>query len=161
LRAAGATDVNNPTDPQVLKAIELLNLKQVTTDNLADGMWGVWIAKNQAAVLRNPRLRSLIREATYFEDFTAFSQGHYDRKSEGVELQAALFSGFGRILKNHGIEASDRMPPEKAAPIVEEAMNYMERVIYNYDARSRAAENFWNNVDQAHAIAQKAVLFEV
>ncbi|HSA58204.1 MAG TPA: hypothetical protein VLJ37_00785 [bacterium] len=154
LRAAGAKDVNNPTDAQVREAMRLMNIKEVATDNLADGAWSVWMAEHQAEVLRNPELRGLIREATYFEDFTAFSQGKYDRNDPAVELQASLFSEYGKILAQHGIKGSDRIPPDKAEAIMTETMTAMDKMISDPVSRAKAAETFWTNVDAARAKAE-------
>lgn len=160
LRAAGAKDVNNPTDVQVREAMRLLNIKEVATDNLADGAWSVWMAEHQAEVLRNPELRGLIREATYFEDFTAFSQGKYDRNDPAVELQASLFSEYGKILAQHGIKGSDRIPPDKAEAIMTETVTAMDKMISDPGSRAKAAETFWTNVDAARAKAEGAVIYE-
>lgn len=160
LRAAGAKDINHPTDAQVSEAMRILNLKQVTTDNLADGGWSVWMAKHQAEVMKDPDLRATIRKATYFEDFTAFSQGRYDRKDPAVELQASLFFEYGKILAKYKVEGSDRIPPDKAEAIMTETMAAMDKMIYDPAVRAETAGKFWDNVDAARAKAEKAVIYE-
>jgi hypothetical protein len=105
----------------VKKTIANLNLRQVSTDNLGDGGWCLWIARNQERVLRDPGLRRLIREATFFEDFSAFGDG-FDPKAPAVRLQLALFDRYNQIVQKHGLQMMDRLsglPTEK----VEQAMN--------------------------------------
>lgn len=160
LRASGAKDVTNPTDAQVREAMTRLNLKEVATDNLADGAWSVWMARNQSQILKNPELRALIREATYFEDFTAFSQGKYDRGDPAIELQAALFAQYGRILRENGIAGSDRIPADKAEAIMADTLKAMDAVLANPTERARLADAFWENVDAARAKAEAAVIHE-
>ena len=133
-------------DPVVAAALRELNLRQVTTDNLADGGWCVWIAKNQARVLADPALRKLIGEATHFEDFTAFGT-EYNPKDPGVRLQAALFQKYGEILKQHGIVGADRFPPEKAEQVMGEAVAVIEKMLADPAAREAAATEFFAKVE--------------
>ncbi len=74
-RGFAEAGVKKPKEAQIVEvaaAIRELNLKEATTDNLADGGWSVWVARNQARVLADPALRKTIAEATRFEDFSAF-----------------------------------------------------------------------------------------
>lgn len=133
-------------DPVVAAALRELHLRQVSTDNLADGGWCVWIAKNQARVLADPALRRLIGEATHFEDFTAFGT-EYNPKDPGVRLQAALFQKYGEILKDNGIIGSDRFPPEKAELVMEQAVAAIDKMLADPAAREAAATEFFAKVE--------------
>ncbi|MFO1464033.1 MAG: FHA domain-containing protein [bacterium] len=133
-------------DPLVAAALKELGLKEVTTDNLADGGWCVWIAKHQAKVLKDPKLRKLIADATHFEDFTAFGT-EYNSKDPGVRLQAALFQKYGEILKAHGVVGSDRMPPEKAQQMMGEALAAIDQMVSDPVAREAAAQEFFQKVE--------------
>lgn len=138
-------------DPVVAAAIRKLGIRQVTTDNLNDGAWSVWLARNQARVLRDPALRTLIRDATFFEDFTAFGT-NYDRSSPGVELQAALFKRYNDILTRHQIRGSDRFTPQQAEAVMAEAMRAIDSLVTDPAAvwnRRAEAESFWRGVDEA------------
>jgi len=147
-------------DPLVAAALRELNLKEVTTDNLADGGWCVWIAKNQAKVLKEPGLRKLISQATHFEDFTAFGT-EYNSQDPGVRLQAALFQKYGEILKAHGVVGSDRMPPEKAKAMMEEALAVIDLMVSDPSAREAAAKEFFQKVDAGKdQAAAKALMGE-
>ncbi|KAB2839255.1 hypothetical protein F9K50_07880, partial [bacterium] len=123
--------VKEPSDQQVAEiaaAMRKMNLREVTTDNLADGAWSVWIAKHQARVLADPALRKTINEATHFEDFTAFGTT-YSEKDPGVRMQAALFQKYGEILQRNGIVGSDRFPPDKAHQVMGEALAAIDRMV--------------------------------
>ncbi|MFO1463097.1 MAG: FHA domain-containing protein [bacterium] len=133
-------------DPVVAAALRELNLREVTTDNLADGGWCVWIAKNQARVLGDPGLRKLIAEATHFEDFSAFGT-EYNPKDPSVRLQAALFQKYGEILKDNGIIGSDRFPPEKAEKVMGEALAAIDKMVGDPAAREAAAAEFFQKVE--------------
>jgi len=139
-------------DTVVAAALRELNLREVTTDNLADGGWCVWIAKNQARVLRDPELRKLIGQATHFEDFTAFGT-KYDSKDPAIRLQAALFEKYGEILKANGIVGSDRFPPEKAEKVMGEALKAIDQMVDDPAARETAAAEFFQKVEAARAKA--------
>lgn len=131
-------------------AIAALNLAWITTDNLADGAWCVWCAQHQRRVLTDAALRALVREATFFEDFVAFN-GSYDRTTPAVELQAALFSRYGEILLRCGVTSSDRLPAgsEVAQTMMEEATAAIGVLLEDGEARQRAAEDFWADLDSA------------
>lgn len=148
------------TEGDVDAAVKLLNITSVTTDNLADGMWCIWIARNQQRVLRDPALRQSIRDATRFEDFTAFGSA-YARGDPGVELQAALFGKYGEILGANGIKGSDRFPPSLAEKIMTEGHRVIDEMLANPAARKAAAEKFWGEVDAATRVAkEKAIMPE-
>ncbi|MCC7344971.1 MAG: hypothetical protein IT573_08530, partial [Deltaproteobacteria bacterium] len=144
-------------DPVVAAALRELNLRQVTTDNLADGGWCVWIAKNQARVLADPALRKLIGEATHFEDFTAFGT-EYNPKDPGVRLQAALFQRYGEILQQHGIVGADRFPPEKAEQVMGEAVAAIDKMLADPAAREAAASEFFAKVESGREKAAAQAL---
>lgn len=139
------------------RAIQRLNIREVTTDNLADGGWCVWIARNQGRILSDPNLRALIRKATHFEDFTAFGS-NYSRTDPAVELQAAIFSRYNEILQENGITGSDRFPPERTQAVLDEAMTAIDQMVGNPAARSQAAQRFWSDVDAATQAARGAVI---
>jgi hypothetical protein len=148
------------TNGDVDAAIELLNISAVTTDNLADGMWCVWIARHQRQVLSDPALRQTIRDATRFEDFSAFGSA-YKRSDPGVELQAALFGKYGEILSANSIKGSDRFPPSLAEKIMAEGILAIDKMLSDPAARLAAAEKFWGEVDAATEVAQaKALMSE-
>ncbi len=144
-------------DPVVAAALRELNLRQVTTDNLADGGWCVWIAKNQTRVLADPALRKLIGEATHFEDFTAFGT-EYNPKDPGVRLQAALFQRYGEILQQHGIVGADRFPPEKAGQVMGEAVAAIDKMLADPTAREAAASEFFAKVESGREKAAAQAL---
>jgi len=141
-----------PEDVQVAAAMRALNLREVTTDNLADGGWSVWIARNQARVLRDPQLRELIEAATHFEDFTAFGTT-YSEATPGVRLQAALFQGYGEILSRHGVRGSDRFSPAQAVAVMGEAMQWIDGLLADPAQREAQAQEFFGRVEAARAIA--------
>ncbi|HKY61947.1 MAG TPA: FHA domain-containing protein [bacterium] len=152
--------VVSPSDRQVREvaaALREMNLKEVTTDNLADGGWSVWIAKNQARVLADPSLRKLVLEATHFEDFTAFGTT-YNPKDPGVRLQAALFQKYGEILKNNGIVGSDRFTPAQADKVMREALSAIDQMVADPAARKAAATEFFEKVEQGKKIAAEQAL---
>lgn len=141
----------------VAAAIRELNLRQVTTDNLADGAWSVWIARNQARVLREPGLRELIESATHFEDFSAFGT-EYSEHSPGVRLQAALFQRYGEILRENEIIGSDRFSPEQAPQVMDAALRAIDEVLANPSTREQLATEFFNQVAQAVPVAADRAL---
>lgn len=145
------------TDGNVDAAVELLNISSVTTDNLADGMWCVWIARNQRRVLSDPALRETIRKATEFEDFTAFGSA-YSRLDPNVELQAALFGKYDGILNANGIKGSDRFPSALTETIMADGCHAIDAMLANPTARREAAERFWTEVDAAAVIASTKAL---
>ncbi|MCC6273541.1 MAG: FHA domain-containing protein [Deltaproteobacteria bacterium] len=152
LREAG---IQNPSEQQVVEiaaGLRALNLREVTTDNLADGAWSVWMAKHQARVLADPALRKLIAEATHFEDFTAFGTT-YDTKDPGVRMQAALFQKYGEILKQNGIVGSDRFPPDKAHQVMGQALAAIDQMVADSKLREAAAAEFFGKVEEARKVA--------
>ncbi len=152
----------NPSEAQVAEiaaALKQMNLKEVTTDNLADGGWSVWIAKNQARVLADPALRQVITEATHFEDFTAFGTT-YSENSPGVRLQAALFQKYGEILKANGIIGSDRFSPAQAQEVMGEALRVIDDMVANPANREVAAKEFFTKVEAARKQALESGLMK-
>jgi ppGpp synthetase/RelA/SpoT-type nucleotidyltranferase len=150
--------VAKPSEAQVTEiaaALRELNLREVTTDNLADGGWSVWVAQNQARVLADPNLRALITEATHFEDFTAFGT-EYNEQAPGVRLQAALFQKYGEILASHKIVGSDRFSPAQAPQVMAEALRVIDQMVDDPTQREAAAEDFFTQVEAARetAVAQ-------
>lgn len=143
----------------VERAIARLGIREVSTDNLADGGWCVWMASKQRRVLSDAALRDWIRQATHFEDFSAFGN-EYERSDAAVELQAALFKHYGDILRSHGIEGSDRFPPAKAQVILGEAMDGIDALLVDPSLRGRMAREFWAEVDAARGVAQSSIVLE-
>src|SRR4029434_6238374 len=136
---------------EIAATLRQMNLKEVTTDNLADGGWSVWMAKNQARVLADPALRKLITDATHFEDFTAFGTT-YSEKDPGVRLQAALLQKYGGILKAEGIVGSDRFPPDKADKVMGEALKAIDEMVADPTKREAAATEFFAKVEEGRKI---------
>ncbi len=147
--------IKNPSEQQtaeIAAGLRELNLKEVTTDNLADGAWSVWIAKHQARVLADPALRKTINDATHFEDFTAFGTT-YDPKDPSIRLQASLFQKYGEILQRNGIIGSDRFPPDKAQVVMGEALRAIDQMVGDPVAREKAAGDFFTQVEEARKVA--------
>ncbi|MCE9624187.1 MAG: hypothetical protein K8R69_01850, partial [Deltaproteobacteria bacterium] len=154
LREAG---VQKPTEKQVIEiaaALRELNLKEVTTDNLADGGWSVWIAKNQARILADPALRKRVEAATHFEDFTAFGT-EYNPKDPAVRLQAALFQEYGKILKDNGIIGSDRFTPAQAPKVMGEALNAIDKMVFNPNLQEASAAEFFEKIEAGKKVASE------
>jgi len=152
LLEAGVKDPSEQQVAEIAAGLRELNLKEVTTDNLADGAWSVWIAKHQARVLADPALRKTINEATHFEDFAAFGTT-YDAKDPSIRLQAALFQKFGDVLQRNGIVGSDRFPPDKAQAVMGEALRAIDLMVGDPVAREKAAGEFFSQVEEARKIA--------
>lgn len=142
-------------DGNIDVAIAKLNLRAATTDNLADGGWCVWVAKNQRRVLENPQLRALIRQATSFEDFTAFGSTYYagQRGTPGIELQAAIFGEYNAIIKKYELKFFDRFSPAQAEAILNDACAAINKMLDPASVKSgmrrKAAEAFWTGLDAA------------
>jgi hypothetical protein len=148
-------DCNGDADAAMME----LNLRFITTDNLADGGWPVWIAKNQKRILSEKSLRDLIRGATEFEDITAFGN-NYDRNDPAVKLQAALFKKYGENLKSNEISGSDRFPPEKAVIVMDRAIADIETLLKDPALVDKTAEDFWAEVDAAKEVAKQVATHE-
>lgn len=157
LRESGHKNPSAKQIQEIAAAIREMNLKEVTTDNLADGAWSVWIAKNQARILADPGLRKKIAEATHFEDFTAFGS-QYDSKDPAVRLQAALFQEYGKILRDHGIVGSDRFTPDKARKVMDEALTAIDKMVFNPIVQEAAATEFFQKVEMAKKVALESAL---
>ncbi len=157
LKKIGCKDMKNPTPVEIDAAIRELNIREVCTDNLADGGWCVWIAQNQAMILADPLLRQLIREATHFEDFNAFGNA-YNRKDHAVTLQAALFRRYGQIL---GPAPSDRFSPEQAQDILARATQDITALLDDPMLVEKVAGEFWAEVDLAKEVAKRVAMHEV
>lgn len=151
LAEAGVKEPSEQQVAEIAAGLRELNLREVTTDNLADGAWSVWIAKHQARVLADPALRKLIGEATRFEDFTAFGTT-YDAKDPGVRMQAALFQKYGEILQRNGIVGSDRFPPDKAHQVMGEALAAIDKMVADPQLREAAASEFFAKVEEARQV---------
>jgi|GEM_PF-4728931 len=143
----------------VAAAIRLLNIREISSDNLGDGGWCVWIAQHQRQVLENPSLRDTIRRATHFEDFTAFGN-NYERNDPAVQLQAAVFKRYGDNLKSKGILGSDRFPPAQAKVVVGDAMQDISLLLSDSALLKKTANEFWAEVDAAKEVAARSILLE-
>lgn len=109
----------------------------VTTDNLADGAWSIWIAQNLEKIIADEALRHMIRFATEYEDFgvfaTEFQQRALQLSQQGdfslqmaMDLQQAILRGFDEILKQYGVKYSDRfnlLPKREQQRLMQEALN--------------------------------------
>ncbi|MBI3017409.1 MAG: hypothetical protein HYY62_05385 [Deltaproteobacteria bacterium] len=109
----------------------------VTTDNLADGGWSIWIAQNLEKVISDKAFRNLIRLATEYEDFgvfatefqqravQAFEQGDFSLK-QAMDLQQAILRGYDEILTKYGVKYSDRfhlLPKREQQKLMQDALN--------------------------------------
>lgn len=160
LRAQGGEEaLRNANAQQVHRAIKALNIREVSTDNLADGAWCVWIAQNQRRVLMNPDLRRLIREATRFEDFSAFGND-YERGAEAVELQAALFKSYGDRLRSRSLQGSDRFPAAQAHELMKAVTRDINLLLRDKVLRRAEAAQFWLEVDTVREVAAQSVVLE-
>lgn len=157
--AGGGRALDHPTDAQLDFAIRALNIREISTDNLGDGGWCVWIAQNQRRVLSDSALRDLIRRATHFEDFTAFGN-YYDRQDPAVQLQAAIFKRYGDNLRAKEIFGSDRFPPDKSKAVIADAMRDISELLDHESLRAEVAEAFWSEVDAAREVARQSVILE-
>ncbi len=158
-REGGEAALIRPTFAQVQRAMEDLNIREVSTDNLADGAWCVWIAQNQRRVLMNRNLRETIRQATYFEDFSAFGN-NYDRTHPAVELQSALFKHYGDRLRDYGVSGSDRFSASRADELMMEVVRDITHVLRDPALRRQTAMVFWQEVDRAREVAARSVVLD-
>lgn len=147
------------TSGDVEAALQILKLREISTDNLADGGWCVWMAQNQRLVLADPALRNLIRAATTFEDFTAFGN-NYERTDSAVELQAAIFKRYGENLRAANISGSDRFSSEVAPVVISKSMRDITKLLSDSELRQREAAAFWAEVDVAREVAKESVVLE-
>lgn len=131
---------------------------RVSTNNLGDGAWCIWIAKNLDLVARDPALRQRIRLATGFEDFGFFGPKAYaDAKSDpalaqAIELQQSIFKGYDQILRKYGVEGSDRfdqLPAEKQRLLMDETLRFIGQSLDDPAFRGRNAKAFAAEVAQA------------
>ncbi|MBU1917663.1 hypothetical protein KKF63_06040, partial [bacterium] len=174
LGAEGQTDARNSTmkmldvmeealarhDGNIERAVQELNIGAATTDNLGDGGWCVWMARNQRQVLADGNLRNMIREATFFEDVSAFGTTYLGQEgSPALQLQAAIFFEYNRILDEHGIVGTDRFSDAQAASILEQACAAIDHMVADETARAQAADAFFRDVEgTAHLASEEAVI---
>ncbi len=140
--------------------------ERVYTDNLGDGLWSAWIARNIGRVASDPALRDRIRMATDYEDFgffgrKALAQAQGDAaKAEAIELQHAAFNGYDALLKRYGLN-SDRfgsLPKPQQQQILEGALGHLDRILDDAVFRKAQAAEFGRSLEQARKAAEAARL---
>jgi hypothetical protein len=107
----------------------------------------------------------LIHRATDFEDFKAFGN-NYERRDEAVELQASIFHEYGRILGSYKdrdprIARMDRfsfLAHDLQLEILDKALESIGTMVVDREARQRASEQFWRDVDSAKQVARSGAL---
>lgn len=136
-----------------------------STNNLGDGAWSAWIAKNIERVAADPALRARIRTATEFEDFGFFGAKAYvsakgnPALTEAIELQQAVFKVYDQALTRHGIKGSDRfdaLPAAKQRILMDEVMADMTRVVDSPGLRQSNAKSFAADIESAKNQVQAA-----
>jgi hypothetical protein len=110
----------------------------ISTDNLGDAMWSIWIRDHFELVVGNSKLRETIRHATHFEDFGGFGRiaekaaaesGPDSVLYQSIELQKAILVQYDDLLTTYskkypGLIAGDRfdkLPPSAQIELVTEA----------------------------------------
>ncbi|MCX5797595.1 MAG: hypothetical protein NTY77_19060 [Elusimicrobia bacterium] len=154
--------LKDPKNQDLTEEQKAARLKQdfarVSTNNLGDGAWCVWIAKNLDLVARDPALRQRIRLATGFEDFGFFGPKAYaDAKSDpalaqAIELQQSIFKGYDQILRKYGVKDSDRfdrLPAAKQRRLMDETLQFIGQSLDDPAFRGRNAKAFAAEVEQA------------
>lgn len=136
-----------------------------STNNLGDGAWSAWIAKNAERVMLDPALRAKIRLATEFEDFGFFGGKAYalaktnPALAEAVELQQAVFKLYDQALARSGVKGSDRfdsLPAPQQRILMDEVMQGMTRVLDDVAFRQTSAKAFAADIEAAKAQVQAA-----
>lgn len=154
---------NGKIDPKELAKLAQ-KLERVHTDNMGDGLWGVWVARNLERVAGDPALRDTIRRATGYEDFGVFGQkasalARVDPKlAEATELQNAIFHGYDDILKRFKL-ADDRfgtLPPEQQRELVDQGLAVIDRALADPAHRAARAREFAASVERSAELSKKA-----
>lgn len=155
----------NGTSNRALNALSR-RYERVHTDNLGDGMWAVWVARNLHRVARDPALRGLIMRATHYEDFGLFgNQALEDARSDpelarAIELQDAILNGYDGLVLRLGLD-SDRfgdLGKETQAKVYGAALGHIDRVLADPAYRAENAQAFRRRVESAQSAARGAAL---
>src|SRR3989338_9232962 len=131
--------------------------RRVSTDNLGDGGWAVWISQHLDEVAANPALRDKIRLATFYEDFALFGGTRFEQQAtqamkEAKELQDAILNGYDTLLEKYGVSGGDRfhmLPPQKQQELMREAQALIDDVLKNSESRAQGARAFTGMQTQA------------
>ncbi|MDD5657227.1 MAG: hypothetical protein PHF00_08230, partial [Elusimicrobia bacterium] len=131
------------------------SFSNISTDNLGDGAWSMWILNNIERVAADPVLRQRIRLATHFEDFGVFGRQAYasarnaPNLAKALNLQQAVFKAYDDALKKYGLSGSDRfgsLPPERQRALMDEVLRNMTRALDDPNARAELAGAFGQEV---------------
>jgi hypothetical protein len=165
LRDIERTLSKNGASPKALDALAR-RFERVHTDNLGDGMWAAWIARNIRRVAQEPALREKISRATHYEDFGLFGrqaveQAKSDPKlAEAIELQNSILHGYDAIVRDNKLSSDrfDSLPAERQREVFERALAHIDRVLAEPDYRAAQASEFEKNVEAARIAAEKAAI---